>query len=264
MSKLIRDGVVLNYEEAGTGEIPLVFLHPWGGDRTFFAPQVEYFRNTYRVITVDLRGHGLSDKPAQAYTLAGFADDVAWVCAPLGAAHPILVGNSLGGIIAVVLGSHPQLKPRAVAVLDSPLVPPPGLIDQFRPLVAALRSPMHREALRHFAEQFSGFNDRPELHDRMVEHFLGNSPEVLASALEDCCNLDSAPAAAACKVPLLFVSSGPWFTDVARLRELCPQLLTAQTVGSGHYHQLEVPEQINAILARFFQIALRAPSEPKL
>ena len=35
------------------------------------------------------------------------------------------------------------------------------------------------------------------------------------------------------------------------MRELCPTLLTGQTVGSGHFHQLEVPEQVNAMIDRF-------------
>jgi hypothetical protein len=52
------------------------------------------------------------------------------------------------------------------------------------------------------------------------------------------------------------VSSGPWFTDLPRFRELCPQLVTGQTVGSGHYHQLEVPEQINAMIERFLALSL--------
>ena len=79
---------------------------------------------------------------------------------------------------------------------------------------------------------------------------------VIASAMEDYLAYDSAAAAAACKLPLVYVSSGPWFADVARLRELCPQLVTGQTVGSGHYHQLEVPEQINAMIDRFVAVAL--------
>jgi hypothetical protein len=38
---------------------------------------------------------------------------------------------------------------------------------------------------------------------------------------------------------------------VARFRQLCPQLVTAQTIGSGHFHQLEVPDQVNAMIERF-------------
>ena len=46
------------------------------------ASQFDYFGRTDRVVAVDLRGHGASDKPVQEYTVAGFADDLAWLCDP--------------------------------------------------------------------------------------------------------------------------------------------------------------------------------------
>lgn len=44
--------------------------------------------------------------------------------------------------------------------------------------------------------------------------------------------------------------------DMARVHELCPQLLDGKTVGSGHFCQLEVPEQVNAMISRFLAVAL--------
>jgi predicted ATPase len=66
---------------------------------------------------------------------------------------------------------------------------------------------------------------------------------------------DQARAAAACRMPMLHITSLPW-ADVAPLRALCPQLVTGQTVGAGHFHQLEVPEQVNAMIDRFLANAL--------
>jgi pimeloyl-ACP methyl ester carboxylesterase len=63
MRRLRRDGVALFYDEAGGGELPLVFVHGWCCDHTYFAPQFEHFRRKHRVVAVDLRGHGQSDKP---------------------------------------------------------------------------------------------------------------------------------------------------------------------------------------------------------
>jgi pimeloyl-ACP methyl ester carboxylesterase len=52
------------------------------GDHTHLASQFDYFGRTDRVVAVDLRGHGASDKPVQEYTVAGFADDLAWFVRP--------------------------------------------------------------------------------------------------------------------------------------------------------------------------------------
>ncbi len=66
---------------------------------------------------------------------------------------------------------------------------------------------------------------------------------------------DTAADAAACRVPTLAVASATLPGDVGRFRKLCPQLVTGQTVGSGHFHQLEVPEQINLMIDRFLAIS---------
>jgi pimeloyl-ACP methyl ester carboxylesterase len=65
MEKLIRDGVALAYETRGQGDPPILLVHGWTCDHTYFAPQAEHFSRNHRVISVDLRGHGESDKPEQ-------------------------------------------------------------------------------------------------------------------------------------------------------------------------------------------------------
>jgi pimeloyl-ACP methyl ester carboxylesterase len=63
MPATISNGVKLAYDERGSGSPAFVFIHGWTCNRSFFAPQVEHFANRHRVISVDLRGHGESDKP---------------------------------------------------------------------------------------------------------------------------------------------------------------------------------------------------------
>jgi pimeloyl-ACP methyl ester carboxylesterase len=64
------------YDTAGEGDPPLLFLHGWCGDRSFFAPQFEHFSATHRVVSVDLPGHGESKAPA-AYSIESLGADVA-------------------------------------------------------------------------------------------------------------------------------------------------------------------------------------------
>src|ERR1700674_465514 len=98
MPHLTRDGVKLYYDEAGRGSA-IVFVHGWMCDREHFAAQRAYFSPNYRFVSVDLRGHGKSDKPDQPYAIEGFADDVAWMCGELGVVRAALVGHSMGGAI---------------------------------------------------------------------------------------------------------------------------------------------------------------------
>jgi pimeloyl-ACP methyl ester carboxylesterase len=103
MPLLTRDGVALFFEQAGRGGPPVVLVHGWGCNHTFMAPQFVHFRSTHRIVAVDLRGHVQSDRPQQAYSIAAFADDLAWICRELTLEHPVLIGHSMGGAIAMEL-----------------------------------------------------------------------------------------------------------------------------------------------------------------
>jgi pimeloyl-ACP methyl ester carboxylesterase len=63
-------------------------------------------------------------------------------------------------------------------------------------------------------------------------------------------------AARACRVPVLHVAAEDPINDAAALRALNPLVRTGQTVGAGHFHQLEVPEQVNAMIERFLAVGL--------
>jgi|SRR5437870_5656590 len=63
MTVLQRDGVRLAYVAEGKGEPAFVFMHGWTCNRSYFKPQHDHFKAKHRVVSVDLRGHGESDKP---------------------------------------------------------------------------------------------------------------------------------------------------------------------------------------------------------
>jgi pimeloyl-ACP methyl ester carboxylesterase len=254
-----RDGVALSFEEAGTGDGPVLLVHGGLCDHTNLDPQLAHFGRRRRTVAVDLRGHGRSDKPRQEYTIPGFGDDLAWLCHELGLARPVVIGHSMGGLIALEVAARFEGLPAAVVILDAPVVPPQAFVEAVQPFAQAVQTPHYREAVRQFMGQFIGFADDPEHRECLLEAMASTPQHVVASTLRNYVAYDSAAAAGACKVPVLYVSSGPWFADVTRLRALCPQLVTGQTVGSGHYHQLEVPEQVNAMIDRFLSITLGRP-----
>jgi pimeloyl-ACP methyl ester carboxylesterase len=253
---LVRDGVRLAYEEAGPQDGPaILFVHGWTCNRSHFGPQVERFAAEYRCISVDLRGHGMSDAPEQEYTIGGFADDVGWIADQLGVRAAILVGHSMGGSIALALAQARPALARAVALLDPAILFPPALQEAAGQLADAFAAPDGMDAVRAFERgQFFG----PSSAQALVEHILDEAcrtPQaVVASAMRNLVTFDGATAIASIKVPLMYVAADRQLSDVARLRELAPDAWVGGTVGSGHFHQLEVPEQINAMLARFFAV----------
>jgi pimeloyl-ACP methyl ester carboxylesterase len=255
MKKLKRDGVALAYDEAGRGDPPILLVHCWTCDHTFFAPQFNHFSGTQRVIAVDLRGHGESDKPRQPYTVAGFAEDLVWLCRQLAVEKPVVVGHSMGGNVALELAARYPDFATAIVMVDSCIVPTATLVENLKGAAEALRGPEYRETSRQIMESVCLPTDNQERKARLKDIMSSAPQHVMSSAFDQHILLwDGGAAAAACKVPALYIGAATPLADVNRFRELCPQLMVGQTVGAGHFNNQEVPEQVNAMIERFLTI----------
>jgi pimeloyl-ACP methyl ester carboxylesterase len=253
VSELLKDSVRLWYSDTGTAAPPLLFAHGWCCDHTSFQPQVDYFAKSHRVVAVDLRGHGASDKPAQDYTVAGFADDLLWIAEQLGLSNVVLVGHSLGGLAALQAAAlRPDIVAAAVLVDPAPVIQPEGLAELAAPFIEALRGPDYEQAARQHVEEVLFLpTDDPALRARIVEAMCATPQHVMASTMEQIFSWNGLDAASTCTVPVLNISAATPLGDVARFQQLCPQLVTGQTVGAGHFNQLLVPEQVNNMIERF-------------
>ena len=149
MPFLDRDGVSLFYAFTQGPLPPVVLLHGWCCDHTFLAPQAAHLaRLGHTVVAPDFRGHGRSDKPEQAYPIRGFTDDVAWLCAELGLERPVLIGHSMGGIVAYDLAACLPDLPAAIVMLDAAVVLPEAALASVMPEVERLRALAYADELR--------------------------------------------------------------------------------------------------------------------
>jgi pimeloyl-ACP methyl ester carboxylesterase len=114
-----RGDLSLFYERQGSEDPPLVFVHGWCCDHSFFKPQFEHFQQSHSVTTFDLRGCGRSDQPEGGYDIPTLAGDLAWLCGEIGISGPVIVGHSLGAMIAIELAARYPSVPSAV-VADDP------------------------------------------------------------------------------------------------------------------------------------------------
>lgn len=92
------NSITIAYNDQGTG-FPIVFLHAFPLNRTMWAAQELALSSQFRVITIDLRGHGESDAPLWHYTLDQSADDVRALLDQLAIQHALFAGLSMGGYI---------------------------------------------------------------------------------------------------------------------------------------------------------------------
>jgi pimeloyl-ACP methyl ester carboxylesterase len=257
MPHLDRDGVKLYYEETGAGEPAMLLIHGWTCNHTHWAAQVEHFSKTHRVVTVDLRGHGLSDAPRQEYPLEGFAEDVAWIIGELGLDRPIVCGHSMGGYVTVLLAQRRPELVRARVLIDSPVIVSPGFRRRAVPLLESWRRPDYTGSLTDFIATMFMELDPPEVRAEITAQMLQTPQHVLTSAMWSVAHTDTAAATAANTGPLLAVYAGLLPVDLAEVRALVPGSQVGQTVGSGHFNLVEVPEQVNAMIDRFLVTAVK-------
>lgn len=133
MAKAHVNGLTLDYRVIGPEDAPpMLLLHGRAGSQGDWDSVLGHFAENYRVHTLDLRGHGASDFPGD-YALTTMSDDVAAFIEDKGIAGVVVIGHSLGGVVAYLLAMrYPGLVGRLIledAPAPLPIVRPPLIED---------------------------------------------------------------------------------------------------------------------------------------
>ncbi|MBI3744895.1 MAG: alpha/beta hydrolase [Chloroflexi bacterium] len=254
MNYASRDGVKIAYAEEGRGKPAVVLVHGWACNHRHLDPQFAHLSKRHRTIAVDLRGHGESEKPQQDYTIEGHANDLAWLCRGLDLPAVVIIGHSMGGQVALEFAASYPGQTAAMVALDSLLAVQPGQRDALVKLGEAMKSPGYKDILRDSISQAFHPADDSKRRASLIEDMLRTPQHVIAAEMRAIATHDINGATKRVKSPLLFIHAGNTTTDLAMLRELAPQAVVGATVGAGHWHNLEVPEQVNAMIDRFMAI----------
>lgn len=132
------NGIKLHYLDYG-GEGPtLVLAHGLTANAHSFEGLVAGLEGSMQVIAVDLRGRGLSDKPASGYSLQDHACDMLGLLDALGLDEVMFGGHSYGGALAYAMAAeYPERITRCIGI-DAPAVPDPAILDQIQPVLDRL------------------------------------------------------------------------------------------------------------------------------
>jgi pimeloyl-ACP methyl ester carboxylesterase len=108
VAKVKVKDIEMYYELHGTGD-PVVLIQGLGGNHTFWEPNLPELTKKHKIILLDYRGSGDTDKPNMPYSTRQFADDIAGLMSALGIEKAHIVGRSMGGCIGQWLGiDHPE------------------------------------------------------------------------------------------------------------------------------------------------------------
>ncbi|MGW1253865.1 alpha/beta fold hydrolase [Streptomyces sp. NPDC002513] len=267
------DGVRLVYRDSGGEGFPLIMLHGWSQTQEMFRHQLNGLAPARRVITLDLRGHGVSDKPHHGYRIARLAADVLALVDHLGIDRFDALGWSMGvSVWWSFIDGHGTGRLRRFVAVDQPAavaaVPWMSADEQRQSgaifdvagllsLGSALAGPDGEEARRDFVRgMFSGEPD-PALLSFVNEQVASTPAYAGVPLLFDHCAQDWRDVLPRVDVPTLVIGCEGSHVHPRSQRFIAERIPDAHlhvfpsTVANSHFPFLENPSAFNAVVDKF-------------
>ncbi|MFT7288332.1 MAG: pimeloyl-ACP methyl ester carboxylesterase [Halieaceae bacterium] len=244
---LSPDAIEIAYWEGGSGDLSLVFVHGWTCDHSYWSEQLSVFAEDYRVIAVDLAGHGESGLGRASYSMESFGADVS--AAIDGDGPLVLVGHSMGGPVilqaALLLGD----RVRGLVAVDTlrDVAQPVISDEQMQARVAPLEQDYDSVAGQFLASMFVENSD-PDLRREITVDMLATDRFVGVDAIRGMLRTDLAVALEAVAAPLVLINSTYQPTNLAAVVALHPNTSLELMEGVGHFVMMEDPESFNSLL----------------
>jgi pimeloyl-ACP methyl ester carboxylesterase len=260
MSKARVNGIEINYCESGEG-FPLLLIHGFTGSLRNWALQVPVLSRNFRMVSLDLRGHGHSEKPTRPddYPLELMAEDAYGLLPHLGIDQCYLIGHSMGGMVAQYFVLTHSEAVRALVLVDTAADTPDGIRREEQARLVEIARDEGMEAV--FEEQLRSnpladrLRNQPQLLEVWRRQFLLTSREAyvyVARAMAKC--RPSLDKLHAIQVPTLIICGENDESFVGPSRRMHERIAGSELVilaGAGHTPQIEKAPDFNRVLIGF-------------
>ncbi len=244
------DGRPIHYSSYGKGSKTVVLLHGWTCDETFWENQTAALSKKYRVITIDLPGHGQSAAPA-AYTQENFARAVDAVLLTARVKSAVLIGHSLGAITARQYARLYLDRARAIVMIDPPMFKAP-ISTGLRQFASGFGGPDGPKARAEFVKSMFAESTPGDLRQKILTKMAQPSEAVAVGAMNSLLEdkiWDTQPMS----LPVMMIVEGGNNTTKEPMRQLFPSLRFEKISGAGHFLMLEKPDEINKLLLQYLK-----------
>jgi len=239
------DGVSIVYSACGVGRPTLFFIHGGLADRTFWNSELGQFCDRYRVIALDLPGHGDSGTDRQKWGLPEFGMDIKAVAEAEDLSHIILFGNSLGGPVAVEAAL--LMPERVLGVVG---------VDTFQRLNYQMDAGEARQRAESFRADYFGSVKQmvkmlfhPDADPAVVadaeQRMLKTSPMTAYAMFLGMAGYDLAAAVRRLTVPFRAINGDLYPTNLEDIRKVKADFQVIIMEHMGHYPMLERPAEFN-------------------
>ena len=259
--KALIHGINLAYTDEGHGT-PLVFLHAFPLSKAMWRPQVPVLVGSYRVITIDLRGHGESDVLLWNFTLDDYANDVIGLLDHLNIGEAVFIGLSMGGYILFSVWRNFRDRVKAFVLADTRAE---ADSEEGKAGRLAMSQIAHREGVSAIAEMMLPkllapltVQQGPGIVEQVRQMILQTPKEgIMVDLMAMAARPDSTDLLSTITSPtLIVVGEHDVATPLTASRFMAERISgsTLATIpGAGHLSNFEQPSVFTEILQNFFR-----------
>lgn len=239
----------LHTDSRGVGGLPVLFAHSFAGDVSHWNQTLDHLKSTRRAVAFDFSGHGRSPGAVGGYSIGELAKDIGAVAAAQQLDEFVLVGHSLGAAVAAEYAGAHVARVKALVLVDPP--PAPGTIptDSLRQLHAAVaRDPF--AVVEHFWNQQMLIDARTDVQQKLLAGLRALTRRAAAELTDAAFEYDA-------RTALLRYPGRKFAMVTARndtplsLHNAVPGVEHVVIPGTGHWIQLDRPDEFNAALDAF-------------
>ncbi len=261
LTSISSNGTKVNFTKLGNGEPTLIFIHGWSNNRSIWDSQMAHFSKKYQVIAMDLPGFGNSGRNRNNWSMSTFGEDVAAIIQELELNQVVLVGFSMGAIVAI----EASLK-------DSDGLIGLVLVDQIRD-VDLKYSPENSEFIENLFMDLienptkeklvgGGFfvNNQEESYQKVVTMLQADSSRIgWRASLRDVFrwhNEDCLSAIEKVELPIALINSTKEPTNSEGLKQIASEINIDLVNEAGHVIMWNQPIEFNNLLEKNVQLFL--------
>lgn len=239
-------GRKIKYTVQGAGPETLVLIHGWTCDGGFWSANLPALAGRYRVIALDLPGHGRSDACATC-SMDEFGDAVFAVMDAAGVPRATLVGHSMGGAVMLAAVRRQPERVKAIVAVDAAFLEAEAA-RKFKDHADRFSGPKGLEAREQMVRSMFTTNTPKAVQEQVLKAMLGTPESVAVAAMRSMFS----PAfwkEGTVDVPFLQIAAGTstWISEEA-LRRRFPQAHLKRIEGTGHFLMMERPDAFNRML----------------
>lgn len=251
------DGVDIVYSVYGKGETALIFIHGWGWDQSLWKDQITKFSSQYKVVTLDLAGHGESGKKRKSFTIKAFANDVVSVINKLKLNNVILVGHSMAGIINLEV--YRQIREKVAGIIGA---------DTYQLFQKGENPKSAEDYLTTFKEnylasvrEYVGTLFLEGADTVMVKSFVKKmsklSSEIGMDIFRNIYQYNSIAAVTELQPKIISINGQKFKVKEAENMKVLPSFTCKLIPGTGHFPMIEKPKEFNEKLEEAIKALLK-------